>query len=147
VEACGPPLENGAASVQFDFRLALVDCQGGFRHARLEQGGELFSREWMAEEITLTFRAELGLQIGFLLVGLNAFGDHDVFKTFSHGDDRADHNNFRVRSGQIANKGLVNFQHVDAKPAQIAEAGITGPEIVHRESYTNALQFVEHGKS
>jgi len=41
-----------------------------------------------------------------------------MLKALSHGNDRADHD-ISVFVGQLADKGLVNLQYVNGKPAKI----------------------------
>lgn len=54
----------------------LVDY--GVGEADLEEAGELGGGDWLAEEVALAFLAGLGLQVGALGLGLDAFGDDQV---------------------------------------------------------------------
>src|ERR1700730_7041512 len=42
-------------------------------------------------------------------------------------------------------EGLVNFQHINGKLPKIAEAGITGAEVIDRKVYTHGFELLEQG--
>ena len=42
-------------------------------------------------------------------------------------------------------KGLVNFQDINGKLLEIAEAGIAGAEVIHRKVYSHRLERMKYG--
>ena len=59
----------------------------------------------------------------------------------AHGDDRL-HDGFRLRvTFHVADETAVDLDLVEWKAAQVAQAGIAGAEIVHRQAYAELLEL------
>src|SRR5206468_8229864 len=75
--------------------------------------------------------------------GLDAFRRDGDAEALAEADDRT-HDRLRVGiGGEVAHKGLVDLDLVERKAAQIAQAGIAGAEIVHRDANTERAQRMQ----
>ena len=57
-------------------------------------------------------------------------------------DDRVDNRHVGLRRQHCPDEGLVDFQFIQGEPADIAQAGITGTEIVNGQFAADRFQLV-----
>jgi hypothetical protein len=101
--------------------------------------GKLCGGQGPAEEEALSFCATLGLKVGPLFLRFNALGNHEVLEALSHVNYSA-HDGRDIGIGSdLVDKGLVNFQDINGKLPKVAETGIAGAEVIHREVYPSIL--------
>lgn len=104
-------------------------------YAPFKQLGKLWCVHWAAEEVALALRAMMVLKVCSLFLCLDTLGNHEVFEILPHVNYCAgDRGVIRIAS-DLGDEGLINFQNVDRKLLQVAEAGIAGAKIVHRQLY------------
>ena len=89
-----------------------------------------------AIQITLNLNAAFEVQTSHLLLSLNAFGGGDHAETHTKARDGADDSKAALVDEQVSDKRLINLDLVERETTKIANAGISGAEIIHR--YTNA---------
>jgi hypothetical protein len=53
-----------------------------------------------------------------------------MLQAFSHADDSAYDHRIVCIGRDLLHEGLIDFEHAYGKPPQVAEAGVTGPEII-----------------
>src|SRR5439155_17500250 len=95
-----------------------------------DEGGELFGGDWPAEEVALHLVAAPLGQVGQLVGGLDAFGGDLEAEAVAEGDDGGDD---RVRAaGKLGDERPVDLEGVDRQAVQVAEAAVTGSEVVDR---------------
>ncbi|MNY43724.1 hypothetical protein D3C86_1787030 [compost metagenome] len=87
----------------------------------------------------------MGLEKRQLLLGLDAFGDDIQIEAPAQADDRADQGGIVGVIAQATNERLIDFQHIDGEPAQIAQAGISGAEVIDGQPNPQHLQPVQRG--
>jgi len=110
-----------------------------------QQLGELGGGQGPAEELALSFRAALGLKVGPLFWRFDALGNHQVLEALSHANDRA-HDRRVIGIGRdLVDKRLVNFQDINGKLPEIAQAGIAGAEVIHRKVYSHHFELLKYG--
>src|ERR1700729_928930 len=103
--------------------------------------GEVAGAQRRTEEGALSFRAVLGTKKGELFLCFDALSDHELFEVLAHINYGA-HDRRVIRiAGDLLDKGLVNLENVNGKLSKIAEAGITGAEIIYRQVYPNVFQL------
>src|ERR1700675_1560059 len=95
-----------------------------------------------AEEEALSFRAAVGPKVGPLLLRFYALGNHDMLETLAHINYGADHRGFVGVGTDLIHKRLINFQGIEGKPPEIAQAGIAGPEVIHGKVYPHGFEFL-----
>src|ERR1700676_531278 len=107
--------------------------------------GELDGGHRPAEEVALALPTVQGLQVDPLFRRFDTLGHYDVVEALAHVNDGA--HDFRVVGigGDLADKGLVDFQDIDGKLAKIAEAGIAGAEVIHGEAYAHGFELLQYG--
>ena len=88
----------------------------------------------------MSFCTLLGLKECELLVSFNAFRNHALLEILADDNDGADHGRVVGVSGDLVHKGFVNLQDVDGKLLKIAEAGIAGAKVIHRNVYSQCLK-------
>lgn len=98
---------------------------------RCDEFGELLGGKGPAEIETLRFIAFLIFQKCECLERFDAFGYHAQIKLFAHADDRAHDGRLITVRGDTTDKGLVNLEGVETKILKIAQAGVTGAEVIH----------------
>jgi hypothetical protein len=107
--------------------------------------GELGGCQRSAEEVALSFRAVLGLKVRPLFFGFDALGNHKVLEALSHVNDGAHECRVMGMVSDPVDEGLVNFQDINGKLPKIAEAGITGAEVIHRKVYPHPFELLKYG--
>src|SRR5580658_1402016 len=107
--------------------------------------GKLCSGEGLAEEVALSFQAVLALKECQLLLGFDALSNHALLEAFPHVNDGSHNGRVIEIASDLVDEGLVNFQDINWKPLEIAEAGIAGTEVVHRKVYSHRLERVKYG--
>jgi hypothetical protein len=75
---------------------------------------------------------------------LDALGDHEVLEALSHVNDGAYDSRVIGIGSDLVDKGLVNFEDIDGKLPEIAEAGIAGAEVIHRKLYPHHFELSEY---
>ena len=96
-----------------------------------------------AEIEALCLVAAVCLKKSYLVFRFHALSDHTFLETFGHGDDRADDCRIVCIGGDVAHEGSVNLQGIDRKLFQVAQTGIPGTEIIHRETHPNGFERPE----
>ena len=87
--------------------------------------------------------ASLVAQAVYFGFGLDAFRRDGDAEALAEADDRT-HDRLRVGvGGEVAHEGLVDLDLVERKAAQVAQAGIAGAEIVHRDANTERAQRMQ----
>src|SRR3546814_12541203 len=76
------------------------------------------------------------LQILFLLLGLDAFGNDADIKAARHRDDRIDDRGVGGIVGDVANERAVDLDLVDRKAGQVRKTRIAGAEVVDADRHT-----------
>lgn len=128
----------------------LLASSAGSRH--LQQRFKRSRIDRPAKVVTLAFGASAGLQAGALSGRLDAFGHHPQMQAAAHGDDGVDQH--RRAAGtvdvdvdvDVAHKGRGDFERVDRKPPQIAQAGMPGAEIIQCDLHAQVLEPVRHAE-
>ena len=88
----------------------------------------------------MPFHTVLGLKECQLLVRFDAFSNHALLEAFPHVNDGSHDGSVLEIATDLVHEGLVNFQDINGKPLQIAEAGIAGAEVIHRKVYSYLLE-------
>ena len=118
--------------------------RGKGHYACLEKLGEFLGNEGPAEIVALGLIAAMGLQEGHLFVGLDAFGDNLLVETFGHGDHPAD-DGVVGSGGDVVHERLADFQIIDGKHFQIAQAGIARAKVIRSEAHSDGFEGIEGG--
>ena len=79
-----------------------------------------------------------------LRFGFYAFGDDLLFKVLGEGNDRLQDLGILTFFTDAVYERAVDLQRIERQPVQIAEARISGTEIVNAELYAEQFQAVEH---
>ena len=116
-----------------------------FFYTDLEQLGELRRCNGTAKEVALPLGAVLGLEVGFLRFRFDTLRNDEVLETFAHTDDGVYDGAVAGIASDAAHEGLVNFQAVEGKLLEIAEAGIAGAEIIDGQMYAHGLKLLKYG--
>lgn len=99
----------------------------------------------MAKVIPLDFVALFMAQKIELILIFDAFGNDFQFQGVRQSDDGSgDRGLFRV-GRDISHKRLVDFQLIDGKVLQAAQAGVAGAKIVKREFQAQAMKLAHDG--
>ncbi len=98
------------------------------------------------EEVALAFHTVVGLKECQLLLRFDALGNHALLEAFPHVNDRSHDGRVIEIASDLLHEGLVDFQDINGKPLQIAEAGVTGTEVIHRKVYSDRLERVQYGR-
>ena len=102
-----------------------------------------FSSHRSGVEVSLAFPAQDTLQKLRLCFGFDAFRDDAQAKTEPHGHDCRRYR-FRVHiSRQVTYKGLIDFQSINSKLAQIGQAGIAGAKVVDSYFHPKRIQLAQ----
>jgi hypothetical protein len=101
-----------------------------FCYAAFQKPGELLGNYGAAEKVSLAFAATFFLKKVELFLGLHALGDYAVLQTLSDVNQRAQNHGVVGVRGNVIYEAAVDFQGVQWKLSQIAEAGITNSKIV-----------------
>src|SRR6266852_8300973 len=96
-----------------------------------------------AIQITLNLNAAFEVQTSHLLLSLNAFGGGDHAKTHAKARDGADNSKASLVDEQVSDKRLINLDLVERETTKIANAGISGAEIIHRYPDAKAPELIE----
>src|SRR5271168_468169 len=111
-----------------------------------QQRGDLGTGPRTAKQEALPLVAALRAQIAEFGFGLDAFGRNGHAEARAKADDRT-HDRLRVAiASEVTHKRLVDLDLVERKASEIAEAGITGAEIVHRDAHAERAQRVQRGQ-
>ena len=95
------------------------------------------------EEEPLRLLASDARQQRCLLRGLHPFGDDAHLSAARQRNDHS-HNRRAVGVGRdIANEGPVDLQGVEREALQVAQAGVAGAEVIHREKKSALLECAE----
>src|SRR5450830_952458 len=129
--------EVGWLKRSFLGRQLLVGHQAGV--PGLHQLSEVIGSHGFAEQETLTLLTAVGFEKFQLLKRLDAFGNDVQVQALAQADDGADQLRILAVFAQAAHEGLIDLQHIDGKPSQVTEAGITGAEIVDGQPHTQGL--------
>jgi hypothetical protein len=79
-----------------------------------------------------------------LFLCFDALCNNQVFETLSHVNYGVDDGRIIGFSGDLRDKGSVNFQYINRKLPKVAEAGIPGAEIIHREVNAHRFEVLKH---
>src|SRR5882672_5054299 len=114
-----------------------IRCPNEIRAAlRLQQSDDLGVGPRAAEQKALALVATLGAKAAQLGFGLDAFGGDGHTEADAEADNRT-HDRLRVAVGaEVAYERLVDLDLVERKASEIAQTGIAGAEIVHRDMHT-----------
>src|SRR3990170_2550855 len=113
---------------------------------RPEQSDDLGVGPRAAEQKALPLVAAFGAQTAQFGFGLDAFGGNRHAETDAEADDRTN-DRLRVEVGsEASHERLVDLDLVERKAPEIAQAGIAGAEIVHRNAHAERAQRVQRGK-
>src|ERR1700723_3138331 len=116
-----------------------------FCYARLQQLGELCGGHGPAEEVALAFRTVVGPKECELFLCFDAFGNHALLEVLAHINYGAHDWSVIGITTDSVDKGLVDFQDINGKLLEIAEAGIAGAEVIHRKVNPHFLELLKHG--
>ncbi|MNR32798.1 hypothetical protein D3C85_1504170 [compost metagenome] len=78
-----------------------------------------------------------------MLGGFNPFGDNVQVQALAQADDAADQPGIVVVAAHLADKRLVDLQHIDGEFLQIAEARIPGAEVIDGQAHTQLLDRLQ----
>src|ERR1700761_4399935 len=101
-------------------------------------------RNRLAIKIPLNLDTALEIEAAHLLLGLYTFGGRRHSKADAKTRDRANDGKAALVDQQVAHERLVDLDLVERETAQIADTGITGAEIVHRNANTQFSQLVQN---
>ena len=118
--------------------------KGKGRQACLEKLGEFPGDERFTEIVALGLIAAMALEEGHLFAGFHAFGDNLLVEAFGHGDHPAD-DGVVGSGGDVVHERLADFQIIDGKHFQIAEAGIARAEVIRSEAHSDGFEGTERG--
>ena len=141
-------------SAQEAFGVVRHSPTGGRRGHSGSRAGRLPCKErvnrlgWLrlAEEVSLPLRAALMPQMVEFLPRLDALGGRRHVQTAAQTNDRAHDGHGILVGTEIADEGPVNLDLVEGKTAQIAERGVAGAEVVHRDARAQHAQLVQGGQ-
>src|SRR5580704_13859841 len=109
--------------------------------------GKLCGGQGPAKEVALSFRTVPGLKECELLLRFDAFGNHALLEVPAHINDGAYDGRVIRISRDLVDKGLVNFQDIDGKLPEIAEAGIAGAEVIHSKVQPHHFELLKYSSS
>src|ERR1700688_3600427 len=112
---------------------------GHFKQVR-----ELLCTRGPAEIVSLPLIAAMGLKESQLLYGFHSLSDDTLLETLGHTDDRANDDRITRFGKDIVHERLVEFQGVNGKSSQIAQAGVAGAKIIHGQSHTDGFELSKH---
>ena len=87
----------------------------------------------------------LRLQKSELLLRFDALSNHPQLEALSHVNDGSYDWRVIETASEPLNEGLINLQDINGKLLKIAEAGITGTEVIHRQVYSYLLERMKDG--
>src|ERR1700693_2399760 len=108
---------------------------------RFKQVRELIYIRGPAEIISLRLIAAMALKKCQLLYGFHSLSDDTLLETLGHTNDRADDDRIIGSGNDIVDERLVEFQRVNGKSSQIAQAGIAGAKVIHGQSHSDGFEF------
>src|SRR5712692_6338828 len=106
--------------------------------------GKLGGGQGPAEEVALSFRTVLGLKEYELFLRFDALGNHALLEVLAHINYRSDDSRVIRIARDLVDKGLINFQDINGKLPKIAEAGIAGAEVIHRQVYPHHFDLLKY---
>ncbi len=112
----------------------------------IQQSGDVARRDRPAEQIALHFRAADFAHPGELLFRLDAFRQRGNAKARSKIGDRLHDRPAIPALAKFGNEGPVDLDLVEGKRAQIAQPGIAGAEIIHRNGDAERAQAAQSGE-
>src|SRR5439155_5353316 len=142
-EIHGEPQGNGAAPATASRHQRGVLVYPVDAALRRQQADDLGVGARLAEQEALAFVAAFGPEAAQLGFGLDALGGDDDAEAFAEADDGTDDRLRLAVGAEIADEGLIDLDLVEGEAAQIAEAGITGAEIVHRDAHAERAQRMQ----
>ena len=102
---------------------------------------QVIERHRVADKKALAQIAVVRGEKGKLCCGFYAFRDDGDIQAVSHRDDRGDQRRISGITGQVADEGLVDLERADRVAFQIAQAGVTGAEIVDGDGHAEFVEF------
>src|SRR5208282_6629978 len=115
----------------------------GFGYPGFEQDSELLGEHRPAEVVTLCLIAQMSLKKCQLFPCLHSLCNDPQLQAAAHADHRG-HDGRIVRSGRdLTDERLVDFQSIDRELSQIAQAGVTRPEIIDGNLHTSCSQRLQ----
>jgi hypothetical protein len=126
-----------------EFARKLRSTESVCGYAGLKQFGELMRENGLAEIISLSFVTLVSPKKRQLFLRLHALGDDPQFHASAQTYDGT-HNGRIVGSRcDLTDKRLVDLQGIDWELTQIAQAGVTGTEIIDCNLYPSSSEFSE----
>ncbi len=117
-----------------------------FGYAQLNYVRKLGRGQGPAEEVALSFRTALGLQVCLLFSRFNALDNHELLEALSHVNDDAHDGRVIGIGSDLVDKGLLNFQDIDGKLPQIpSDRTILGAQ--SRREMSSNLLFLERSSN
>ena len=103
------------------------------RQARSQQDGKGLCGHRSTEIIALPLVAMQVQKASVLLGCFHAFGNDPFPQTLAHADHGADDIGIVRVGDHPVDKRLIDFERVDRKSTQVAQAGIAGAKVINRE--------------
>src|SRR3990167_11198437 len=108
-------------------------------------GLEIGNRHRPPQQVALECLASQARQHLALRLGLDALGDHGQPQALTQGDDGLNDDRAAVVVEQARHEGLVDLELVQRQALQVGQRGVTGPEVVERETDTQLLESAHLG--
>src|SRR6266700_4056338 len=106
--------------------------------------GTVRAGQWKTKVISLSERATALLKGCELLRRFHAFRDDLHVQILTHANQRAnDIGIFRIR-GDAVHEGPINLERIDRKASEMAQARITGAEVVEGERQAQLLEIAKY---
>ena len=96
-----------------------------------------------ADQVALDLVAALLLQQGQVRFSLHPLRNHSQAQRMSHGNDRRGDRRVIGVNGDLPDEGPVDLERVQREVLQVAEGGVAGSEIVHRQVETHGPECVQ----
>ncbi len=96
-------------------------------------------------EVSLGLVAAKGLEVGELVVGLDAFGDCAQSEGVGQRDDGGDDGFVVGVGGDAGHEGAVDLDDVDREPFEVGQGRVAGAEVVDGDADSEQLELVQGG--
>src|SRR5258706_9047059 len=106
-----------------------------------DESGELVRRDGPAEQVALHLVAAPLGQVGQLVGGFDALGDHLETEAVAEGDHGRDDG--VGAAGELGDEGPVDLETVNGETVQIAEPAVAGAEVVDGTRHPEGSQLLE----
>jgi len=106
---------------------------------RVQERGELFRRHWPAEIVPLRLITLVSPEERHFCPGFHAFGHDPQIQTPAHADDSVHETGLVGRTCNLTHERWVDLERVDREPSEVAQTGISRPEVIDRQP--DALRF------